>query len=352
MIKVLIVDDSSTVQEYLAYIFGSDPAFQVIAAARSGAEALKAIQETRPDVITMDIHMPEMDGYEATRLIMQTAPTPIVIVTASASGKEVDSTFRALEAGALAVELRPPGIGHAEHKAAVKHLLDTVRMMSEIKVVRRISRLVKDIPTPPTLITSTHLAGEYQLVAIGTSTGGPPVLHKILSLLPSNLPVPVLIVQHISAGFTEGFVDWLTSASGFPIHIASHDQQLLPGHGYVAPEGFHIGVASGLRIMLSDHAPEDNLRPSVAYLFRTTAQVLGSRAVGVLLTGMGRDGAKELKEMRNRGALTIAQDEASSIVYGMPGEAVQLGAAMFVLPPEAIAATLASLVATNHKAPE
>jgi two-component system chemotaxis response regulator CheB len=344
MIKVLIVDDSIVVREFLEHVFKSDPTFQVVGMARSGSDALKAVNEKHPDVITMDIHMPEMDGFETTRRIMETNPTPIVIVSASTSFKDVAGTFHALEAGALAIVLRPPGIGHPQYKVAIQELLRTVKMMSEIKVVRRFGRVVKG-PPPAKLHPPVLPAGrEIQLIAIGTSTGGPPVLNNILSLLSTEmLPVPLLIVQHITLGFTEGFVEWLGASSKFPLHIARHGEKPLAGHGYVAPDGFHIGIASGPSILLSNHAQENGLRPAVAYLFHTAAQVLGPHAVGVLLTGMGRDGARELKEMRDRGAITIAQDEASSIVYGMPGEAVKLGAAMHILPPEAIAAMLASL---------
>lgn len=153
-----------------------------------------------------------------------------------------------------------------------------------------------------------------------------------------------MIVQHISLGFVDGFKEWLAGASKFPVHIASHGEQPLPGHAYIAPDGFHMGVGIGPRIVLSDDAPENGVRPSVAYLFRSVAQVMGSRAVGVLLTGMGRDGADELKAMKERGAITIAQDEESSVVYGMPGEAIKQDAADYILPPEEIAAVLTALV--------
>jgi two-component system chemotaxis response regulator CheB len=292
----------------------------------------------------MDIHMPKMGGFEATRTIMESVPTTIVIVSASTGAKDVASTFQAMEAGALAVVLRPPGFGHPDHKAAAQELLQTVKMMSEIKVVRRFKHASKAVPPALPPAPALPAARGFQLVAIGASTGGPPTLNTILTLVKHELPVPLLIVQHIAPGFTEGFVDWLSSASGFPVHIASHGQQPLPGHGYVAPDGFHLGIASGTRIVLSNHAPENGLRPSVGYLFRTVAQVLGPHAVGVLLTGMGRDGAEQLKEMKDRGALTIAQDEASSIVHGMPGEAIKLQAAMYILPPEAIAAVLVNVV--------
>lgn len=351
MIKVLIVDDSNVVRDFLDYIFSTDPAFQVVGRASSGVECLRLASELRPNVITMDLHMPQMDGLEATRSIMESVPTPIVIISASSGAVDVASMFQALEAGALAVCLRPPGIGDPLYQASVQELLRTVKLMSEIKVVRRFGRAVNaprpTVPRRPVLPTGR----EIQLIAIGTSTGGPPVLHKILSLLPRELQVPLLIVQHITPGFTEGFVSWLGSSSGFPVHIAVQGQIPLPGHGYVAQEGFHLGITYGPRIVLSNHAPENGLRPAVAYLFRTTAQVLGPNAVGVMLTGMGRDGAQELKEMKDCGALTIAQDEASSIVFGMPGEAVKLGAAMYILPPEAIATMLAEVVRMKNGAP-
>ena len=345
MIKVLIVEDSPVAREFLTYILTSDPAIQVVGVAKNGAEALEITAQLRPDVITMDIHMPIMDGFEATRRIMETVPTPIVIVSGSIGATEVASTFRALEAGALAVVRRPNGMNHDAFEAGSKELLQTVKLMSEIKVVRRTARPAQGrVSTPMPVVSAPRTDAAIQLIAIGTSTGGPPVLQKILSGLPRNLPVPVLIVQHIAKGFVQGFAEWLSGASGFPVHIASHDEVPLPGHGYVPPDGLHMGVAAGPRIVLSDSPPENGLRPSVAYLFRSVAQVLGPGAVGVLLTGMGKDGAEELKVMKEKGAVTIVQDEESSVVHGMPGEAVKLGAATHVLAPEGIAAMLTALV--------
>ena len=359
MIKVLIVEDSRVGQEYLVHILTSDPAIQVVGLANDGVQAVQAVKQQRPDVITMDIHMPKMDGFEATRRIMESEPTPIVIVSTTTSAKDMVLTFRALEAGALAVVLRPQGIGHPEHESGVRELIRTVKMMSEIKVVRRFPHVKKE-PAPPiapglAVLHPAFLAGKagtgIQLVAMGASTGGPPVLHRILSGLPPDLAMPLLITQHIAPGFTEGFVEWLAGVSRFPLHVAAHGELALPGHGYVAPSGSHMGIANGPRIVLSDHTPEHGLRPSVAFLFRSVAQVLGARAVGVLLTGMGKDGAEELKAMRDKGAITIAQDEASSVVHGMPGEAIKLGAAMYVLPPAAIAALLAGLTRKTKGGP-
>jgi two-component system chemotaxis response regulator CheB len=182
------------------------------------------------------------------------------------------------------------------------------------------------------------------VVAIGSSTGGPPVLQAILSALPRDYAAPVLIVQHMAAGFVGGLVDWLRHSAGLAVDIASHGEPLCPGRAYLAPDGCHMGVEPGGRIGLSRSEPEHRLRPAVSFLFRTVAQVYGARAIGVLLTGMGRDGAPELKLLRDTGGVTIAQDAASSVVHGMPGEAIRLGGAMYALPPVRIAAALRSLV--------
>ena len=343
MIRVLIVEDSPVAREFLTYILTSDPAIQVVGTANNGVEALKSLEKNRPDVITMDIHMPLMDGFEATRRIMETIPTPIVIVSGSTGANEVSGTFRAIEAGALAVVRRPPGINHEEFEKDSRELIQTVKLMSEIKVVKRISRVYKALeairPAQPLQRTTG-----IQAIAIGASTGGPLVLKDILSGLPRDFPVPVLIVQHIAKGFVEGFTEWLSGASQFPLSVASHGERLAPGHGYIAPDDFHMGLDYGLKIVLSGFAPKNSIRPSVSFLFRSMAQVLGPAAVGVLLTGMGRDGAEELKTMKDNGAITIAQNEESSVVYGMPGEAIKLGAAIYVLPPKSIAATLTDLV--------
>jgi two-component system, chemotaxis family, protein-glutamate methylesterase/glutaminase len=345
MIKVLIVEDSPVAQEFLSYILSSDAEIEVVGVSRNGAEAIEAVPRLRPAVITMDIHMPVMDGFEATRRIMETAPTPIVIVSGSTSSKEVASTFRAMEAGALAVVLRPPGMNHAAFGECSRELIQTVKLMSEIKVVRRVTRAAFE--QGPASIGDERVpvaAAGISVVAIGASTGGPPALKTVLSGLPKDFRLPLLIVQHIAPGFTQGFAEWLSKASGIPVHIASDGETPLPGNAYLAPDGFHLGLGKGLIIALSSDPPENGgLRPSVSYLFRSVARVLGPFAVGILLTGMGRDGARELNDLRAMGALTIAQDEASSVVHGMPGEAIKLGAAIYVLPPEGIAKFLSAL---------
>jgi len=343
MIRVLIVEDSDTVVKFLTHVLGSDPNIEVVGTARNGAEALEAVIQTKPDVVTMDIHMPQMNGFDATRQIMENYPTPIVIVSGSSDAREIATTFHALEAGALALIPRPWGIGHPHHEATAKELLQTVKLMSEIKVVRRWPRHRTGPASPlPAKVKIDSPASRFQIVAIGASTGGPVVLQTILSGLKKDFPAPVLIVQHMAPGFIQGFVDWLGQSAGLPIRMAVHGDSVLPGNAYVAPDGFQMGVRAG-HIFLSKDPLENGLRPSASYLFRSVANVYGARAVGVLLTGMGKDGAEELKLMKDKGAMTIAQDKESSIVYGMPGEAVKLGAASYVLPSDKIAAALQSL---------
>ncbi len=345
MIKVLVVEDSPVVREFLVHILSADAAIQVIGTANDGEQALVAVARQRPDVITMDIHMPKLDGLEATRRIMETYPTPIVIVSGSTDPREVSTTFRAVEAGAVAVLRRPAGIGHPDHEATARELVQTVKLMSEVKVIRRWPKALRQPQVlPPAQAHFVPVAAKARVIAIGASTGGPPVLQTILAALPQGFPVPVLIVQHMAIGFTQGFVQWLAQTSSLPVHLATHDEPIRPGHVYVAPDEFQMRMERGGKIVLTKDEPENGLRPSVSYLLRSVAEIYGCDAVAGLLTGMGRDGVEELKLLRDRGATTFAQDKESSVVHGMPGEAIKLDAVTLVLPPEKIAPVLISLV--------
>lgn len=352
MIKVLIVEDSVVVQEALTHILESDPDIKVIGIADSGEKAIEFLRKDKPDIVTMDILMPGMDGIEATRIIMQTTPLPIVIVSANWSPEEVEKTFIAMESGAVSVIGKPQGPGHPDYEKQAECLVRTVKAMSEVRVVKRWGRGRQAAAVPSVSVTDEAIksSGGIRLVAIGASTGGPPVLQAILSNIPKAFPVPVLIVQHIVPGFIQGMAEWLEHTTGLPVHIATHGARPLPGHVYLAPDGFHMGLRNRDLIGLSRTETENGLRPAVSYLFRSVAEVMGSHAVGVLLTGMGRDGADGLKVMREKGAITIAQDKNSSIIHGMPGEAINIGAAMYVFPPDEIAKTLANLVLTGSYA--
>ena len=279
MIKVLVVEDSPVVREFLIYILNSDPDIRVIGSASNGEEAIDAVKRYRPDVVTMDIHMPKMDGMEATRRIMETSPTPIVIVSGSTDPHENTKSFRAMEAGALAVLSRPAGIGHPDHEASARELVQTVKLMSEVKVVRRWPQTRREPVLPSAPKALADRPARVKVIAIGASTGGPPVLQTILAMLPRDFPLPVLIVQHMASGFVASFVEWLAQSSGLPVHVAVHGEYIAPGHVYVAPDEFQMKVEHGGKIVLTRDEPENGLRPSVSYLFRSLAAVYGGEVV-------------------------------------------------------------------------
>jgi two-component system, chemotaxis family, protein-glutamate methylesterase/glutaminase len=341
----LVVEDSAVARDLLVHILNSDPDIQVAGVATDGEAAIAAVERTRPDVVTMDIHMPRLDGFDATRRIMETRPTPIVVVSGSMNINEKMMAFRAVEAGAVAVLPRPGGVGTPGFEQAASDLIRTVKLMSEVKVIRRFRQGPINGRYPlPAACASARLS----VVAIGGSTGAPPVLQSILSQLPANFPVPIVIVQHIARGFTDGLADWMNDVSSLNVRLANHNDIMEPGHVYLAPDDHHLKVLPGNRLVLTEDAPENGLRPSVSVLFRSVAKTYGPSAAGILLSGMGADGSAELKQMKDLGAVTIAQDKASSIVYGMPGEAVRLGGATFVLPPEKIAPAVLSLIDSSR----
>ncbi len=348
MIKVLVVEDSTVATELLVHILGADPQLRVVATAANGRVALEQLRRHQPDVITMDIHMPEMDGLEATRRIMSERPTPIVVVSASYDPGDVAKSFKALEAGALTIMGKPMGTRSADYEAMAAELTRTVRLMSEVRLVKRKypppvkeegrSRARRDHPEP----------SEIEIVAIGASTGGPSVIREILSLLPGSFPVPLVIVQHTAEGFTHGFIEWLGRSSAMKVRAAIHGESMEAGSAYVVPEGYQLGAHGNGIFCLSKDPPMNGFRPSISYLFRSLAGSLGASAVGVLLSGMGKDGAAELKQLRDVGAVTIAQDAESSIVHGMAGSAIEQGAAVYVLPPANIARCLKQLVGCSE----
>lgn len=345
MIRVVVVDDSALMREYLQIIINSDKDLKVVGVAKDGQEAIEMVQAKHPDVVTMDIHMPRLDGYEATIKIMQKCPVPIIIVSSDMDPGQVEDTFRALQVGAVAVLKKPEGPKDPNFDHVVAKFNTTLKLMSEVKVIRRRFGYKKSEAAPPILSKSKlSAASQIELVAIGASTGGPPVIKTILANMSKDFPHPILIVQHIAAGFLQGLVEWLSKETAFQIKIAAPGEHVTGGHVYFAPDDLHMGITNRGEIELSDSPPEKNLRPAVSYLFRSVIKAYGNRALGVLLTGMGKDGSLELKGMRDKGALTVVQDRESSIVHGMPGEAIKLGAADKILCPEEMAAFLNSLV--------
>lgn len=353
MIKVLVVDDSAVVRQHLKHMYEADGRMKVCGLAVNGREAVEMASALRPDVISMDINMPVMNGMEATRQIMETSPVPIVIVSASYQKSDVEKSFLAMEAGAVAILGKPGGDSDAIGMTTNQELIETIKLMSEIKVVRRWSRYnTAKRPAPEPAAINVPSGQKIEMVAIGASTGGPPVLQTVLSGLDSSFPAPILIVQHIAKGFIGGLADWLSLTTGLKTSVARHGERAVAGRVYLAPDDRHMGIDGSSRIILSTAETENGVRPSVSYLFRSAKEAFGKATAGVLLTGMGKDGADELLAMQSAGGVTIAQDMETSVVFGMPGEAVRLGAADHVLAPDVIPLVLSRIArAGRYKGP-
>lgn len=342
-IKVLIVEDSPVARELLKELLLSDENIEIAGEVGNGLEAIEFIKKERPDVVTMDIVMPKMDGFRATREIMESTPVPTIIVSASFVPEEVENTWKAMEAGAVAILEKPrySDLTSPERRAA---FVNTIKIMSQVKVVRRWKKRDKITPVPvprpaPAPIASTKPA----VIAIGASTGGPQTLLEVLKPLPANFSIPILVVQHITPGFTKGFANWLNNSISLNVKIAENAESIAAGTVYIAPDEAHMILDAKGRIATDKREARNGVRPSVSALFNSLAQNYGRRAVGIILTGMGRDGAAELKLMLEQGAVTIAQDEESSIIFGMPKEAINLGAAKHVMKPGQIAQFLINL---------
>jgi two-component system chemotaxis response regulator CheB len=277
---------------------------------------------------------------------MESVPTPIVLVSASSSRDQASLSFEALRAGALTVLDKPPGPGHPDQAAVAIELARTVKLMAEIKVVRRWPRPKLPVPRPASRVRPGR---KVRLVAIGASTGGPGALAEVLEGLHGTLVVPVLLVQHITPTFTAGFADWLAKETRLPVKLGEDGEPARPGTVYVAPDGLEMGIGPDGRIRLGTQGASNGFEPTVAHLFDSAAAAYGAEVLAILLTGMGRDGAAALRRLRDLGAETVAQDEATSVVFGMPGEAVRLGAAKHVLPPGEIAEMVRSLAGRPHE---
>lgn len=346
-VKVLLADDSAVTRMFLTHLLQSDPQIQVVGAVVDGQAAVDFVTRERPDVVVMDVHMPHLDGFEATRQIMESNPVPIIICSATSNLKDVVNSFRAMEAGAIACIEKPIGSAQNEFESKAAHLLETVKLMAEVKVVRRTARM-RDKSGSRAFSKDAAKKKPIRFIGIGASTGGPPVLQTILAGLPKDFAVPILVVQHIANGFLAGLVEWLNLSTSLQVQVASYGASPLPGHVYLAPDDFHMGVNVDGTIALTRDWPERHLRPAVSFLFRSLADVCGARAVGVLLTGMGSDGAMELKIMKERGAVTLAQDRESSVVHGMPGAAIAIGGATQVIPGDRISHRLITLISERN----
>ncbi|NQU51105.1 MAG: response regulator [Bacteroidetes bacterium] len=340
-IKVLIVEDSPTVSLWLEHLLNSDPEIEVIGNMPNGKLAIDFVKINKPDIITMDIDMPVMNGLDATRIIMSTTPIPIIIVTASRNAKKHNISIEALAVGALTVIQKPIDIAFGTKSEEIKKMISMVKIYSEVKVIKRTNLTETEkinVPINTTLkgnLPVIKLLENKKYIAIGISSGGPEILKMLLDSISEKFPYPVLVVQHITDGFLESMVLWLNSTSKAKIKVAKQDETLFPGHVYFAPNRYQMGVKQN-RIDLLE--PDGNMIicPSVSHLFNSLLLNYANKTIAMLLTGMGSDGAKELKSLKDAGSLTIAQDKESSLVHGMPGKAIELNGANYILNPEQI----------------
>lgn len=342
VIRVVVVEDSLVARELLVQLLSADPGIDVVGTACDGLEAFEAVRRLRPDVVTMDIHLPGMNGYDVTHRIMEKCPVPVVIVTADWDEDQRARTFKAIETGAVEILEKPKGPGHPDFEAKARRLVNTVKIMAEVKIGVSLNGPPSPpaAKSPPVSVDSTLASKNIRIVAFGVSTGGPVVLRSILSRLPWDYPVPIAIALHIVAGFATSFAKWLDQEIPLKVVIAENGTELCPGYVYVAPGGRDMEINRFERFSISENRGPGAPCPSVAALFASVAETYGARAAGVLLTGMGRDGAEELKIMRQRGAVTFAQDKESSTIHGMPGEAIRIGAAQYIHSPVQMAESL------------
>jgi two-component system chemotaxis response regulator CheB len=355
-IRVLVVDDSLTVRRRLGDVLRVDPGITVVAEAEDGRQAIELCQRLRPDVVTMDMMLPIMSGLSATEYIMAHCPTPILVVSSSTNRGELFKTYEALAAGAVDVLEKPAG--DDTDAAWEQGFRSTIKLVSRIRVITHprarlgaMGQARPDLRTPapdlPALPPNPRQ--RFEIVAIGGSTGAPGAILEILRGLRLPCPLPILFVLHIGEPFGAAFADWLDGQTGMRVDCARDGDIVSAGRGrlLMAPPDWHL-VTRGGRLHLTRDAPRHSCRPSVDSLFESVAREYGPAAIACLLTGMGRDGASGLLDVRRAGGCTIAQDEASSVVYGMPREAVLLGAVERQLPVAEIGAAISDLMAQGH----
>ncbi len=339
-LRVLIAEDSVTQRKLLVTLLERDADVSQVFEARDGLEAVAMTKSLRPDVVVMDVRMPNLDGLAATKQIMIETPTPIVLVS-DLEVEAVRASMKALNVGALSILQKPPTPSSRDFEREVGHFVSTIKALSRVRVVRHWSphhrpAFARDAASP-------SAAGGSAVVTMAASTGGPAALFRILSQLPYDFPAPVMVVQHIAHGFASGLAEWLDTAGPLEVRLARAGEPVAEGVVYVAPDDHHLGITDGGGIVLDHSAPIDTFRPSASYMYGSVARAVGKRTIAVILTGMGRDGVRGLMRVRDAGGTVIAQDESSCMVFGMPRAAITAGAADTILPLDHIPAQLVKL---------
>lgn len=349
MIRVLVVDDSKTHRAAIRRLLeNARGEFEVVGTAEDGQQGVELTHRLKPDIVLMDVNMPVLDGLAATERIMADKPTPILLMTASENLRgEVDLAYKALELGALDLVPKPPALDAADKETSA--LLDRLKLLSKVPVIShlrgRINKGAKDRKTDSGVHTASGVVKRAKwCIAVAASTGGPRALKSFVSALPPDLGAAVAVVQHIDGAFLDGLVRWLGEDRGGRVVVGSHGKSLHEGDVVFAPSGSHMEVTADRRTILVEGPPEGGHRPSADRLLKSAALAYGPRAVGVVLTGMGEDGARGLLAIKEAGGQTFAQDEASSVVYGMPRVAFEIGATQTVLPLPKLAEAVARAV--------
>lgn len=354
-IKVLLVEDSPVAVTILKRMINSADDMSLVGTARTGIEALELIPKVKPDVICTDLMMPKMNGLELTRAIMASTPKPILVISACVQDEDKNNVFQLLDAGAVDVFPKPRSGNIEDYEMITEKLLTRIRVLSGVKVFTKRSQNISPIltnngipvkinrDTINTTASSTFVKG-IKVVAIASSTGGPQAFQEVLSQFPANFPVPVLCVQHISTGFLEGFINWLKQYCHLSVVVAQTGDSPRKGYIYFPPERQHLQLDAQGRFYCVEGVAVDGHCPSATVLFQNVARFYGSASIGVLMTGMGRDGALGLLTLKQKGAYTIVQNEATSIVFGMPQEAIRLGASKIVLPLPEIAPKIMEII--------
>ncbi|MDH4100374.1 MAG: chemotaxis-specific protein-glutamate methyltransferase CheB [Nitrospirota bacterium] len=338
--RVLVVDDSALVREMISAILTDVPDIEVVGMASNGLEATRMVATCKPDLVTMDLNMPVMDGFEATATIMEETPTPILILSSSIDGDDVINSMKSLAAGALDVMEKPAGGNEWSRNAQA--LREKVRLLSRVKVcphARAKNQALFSIGAQP----ETTKPRDYSIIGIGVSTGGPGVLRQILKKLPDNFSPGIVIVQHITDGYTQGLAEWLDSECRINVKVAENGELIKAGTAYLAPDKYHIKVSPAGKIRYDDSPALAGHKPAADVLLKSIASTFGPSAVGIILTGMGRDGADGILQIKNAGGHTIAQNQESCVVFGMPKVAIELGGVNRVLSEEGIVKELLTL---------
>lgn len=353
-LRVLVVEDSLTMRSFLCEAVAADPGCELVGQAADGKEAIELCQQLRPDVISLDMMLPVMSGMAATEFIMAYVPTPILVVSASTNRGELFKTYEALAAGAVDAIEKPradeDSAAWCARYLAHLRLVARVRVLTHVRGKLRVAEPAAAAAghaaahAPAGAEALPHAAARPLVAAIGASTGGPRAVVQVLRGIPPGLPLPLLMVVHIGEPFGSAFADWLDGQTGHRVRLARDGEMLDAGTVRLAPPGRHLRLR-GRRLLLDDGPELHSCKPSVDVLFESLAQACGPACAGALLTGMGADGARGLGAIRAAGGVTIAQDEATSVVYGMPREAARLGAAQRILPLDAIGPALAALAA-------